>query len=376
MRLARAFLWLYPAVLVVVGVGFLVASLSQAGAVDEYKRAPQCRQAVTPSCYEVFTGTITSVHVNQGRSGERDDVVIETAAAGTLSVTLKPSATAAPHVRSGASVTVKRYRGAVTLIGVDGYGVASTADPISNQTSTSYAGLVFIALGVVSGAFPYFYARRRRNRYAAIGGMDMPETPTDILPTGNLGWSVRPQVNLSTLARYVIGGAVLLVLTFRALVDPARTMWALLFDSAIVVVVVGLLLLFFRNGRVFLDKEQAGKVDLLGRIKTLSLRDVKRAERFSVMNRYGSVKHLVFVGPDGQKAFEVAGSAWDFDRLDALCREAGIELGGTYYETVGVFGLNKRVPGTITWGRQLLIGLGVIAVVIPFIFLIVGPLQR
>ena len=88
MRLARAFLWLYPAVLVVVGVGFLVASLSQAGAVDEYKRAPQCRQAVTPSCYEVFTGTITSVHVNQGRSGERDDVVIETAAAGTLSVTL------------------------------------------------------------------------------------------------------------------------------------------------------------------------------------------------------------------------------------------------------------------------------------------------
>lgn len=376
MRIARALLWSYPAVLVVVGIGFLVVSLSQAGAADEYRRAPRCGTEVTSSCYDVITGTITSVHIRNGRGGERDDVVIETAAAGTLSVTLTPSASAAPHVRTGASVTVKRYRGAVTLIGVDGYGVPSTADPISNQTTTSYAGLVFIGLGVVSAAFPYFYARRRRSRFAAVGGLTMPETPTDILPTGNLGWSVRPQVNVSTLARYGIGAAALLVFTFRALVDPARTMWALLLDSTIVVVVVAALLLFFRNSRVFGDKEHVGKIDLFGRVKTLSLGDVKRAERFSVMNRYGSVKHLVFVGPDGRKAFEVAGSAWDFDRLDALCREAGIELGGTYYETVGVFGLNKRVPGTITWGRQLLIALGVIAVIVPFIFLIVGPLQR
>ncbi|HLQ16085.1 MAG TPA: hypothetical protein VK256_09565 [Candidatus Eisenbacteria bacterium] len=374
MRLARAFFWLYPAVLLVVGIGFLVASLSQAGAADEYRRAPRCGAEVTSSCYDVITGTITSVQVRNGRGGERDDVIIETAAAGTLSVTLTPSASAAPHVRTGASVTVKRFRGAVTLIGVDGYGVPSTSDPISNQTTTSYTGLVFIGLGVVSAAFPYFYARRRRNRYAESGVMETPVT--EILPTGNLGSSVRPQANLSTLARYGIGAALLLVLTFRALVDPARTIWALLLDSAIVVVVVGLLLLFFRNARVFVDKEQVGKIDMLGRLKTLSLRDVKGAERFSVLNRYGSVKHLVFVGPDGRKAFEVAGSAWDFDRLDALCREAGIELGGTYYETVSPFRLNKRVPGTITWGRQLLIALGVIAVIVPFIFLIVGPLQR
>jgi hypothetical protein len=166
------------------------------------------------------------------------------------------------------------------------------------------------------------------------------------------------QANLSTLARYGIGAALVLVLTFRALVDPVRTIWALLFDSAIVVVVGGLLLLFFRNARVFVDKEQVGKVDLLGRLKTLSLRDMKGAERFSVLNRYGSVKHLVFVGPDGRKAFEVTGSSWDFDRLDAQCLEAGIELGGTYDETVSPFRLNKRVPGTITWGRQLLIALG------------------
>lgn len=365
---------MYPAVLLVVGIGFLVASLSQAGAADEYRRAPRCGAEVTSSCYDVITGTITSVQVRNGRGGERDDVIIETAAAGTLSVTLTPSASAAPHVRTGASVTVKRFRGAVTLIGVDGYGVPSTSDPISNQTTTSYTGLVFIGLGVVSAAFPYFYARRRRNRYAESGVMETPVT--EILPTGNLGSSVRPQANLSTLARYGIGAALLLVLTFRALVDPARTIWALLLDSAIVVVVVGLLLLFFRNARVFVDKEQVGKIDMLGRLKTLSLRDVKGAERFSVLNRYGSVKHLVFVGPDGRKAFEVAGSAWDFDRLDALCREAGIELGGTYYETVSPFRLNKRVPGTITWGRQLLIALGVIAVIVPFIFLIVGPLQR
>src|SRR5258708_3073758 len=138
----------------------------------------------------------------------------------------------------------------------------------------------------------------------------------------------------------------------------------------------GVALLFFRNARVFVDKEQVGKIDMLGRLETLSLRDVKGAERFSVLNRYGSVKHLVFVGPDGRKAFEVAGSAWDFDRLDALGRAAGVELGGTYYETVSPFRLDKRVPRTITWGPQLLIGLGGVAVIVPFIFLIVGPLQR
>ena len=150
----------------------------------------------------------------------------------------------------------------------------------------------------------------------------------------------------------------------------------MLFDSTIVVAVAVPLWLFFRNSTVFADKEQVGKVNLWGRTKTLFLHDVRRAERFSVQDRYGAVKHLVFVGPDGRKAFEVAGSAWDFDHLDAMCQEVGIQLGGSYEEAVSAFRLNARVPGITTWGQQLLIVLGLFAVIIPFLILIIGPGRR
>ncbi len=129
MRIARAFIWVYPAVIIAIGVGFLVWSYFQAADADAYRRAPQCGDAVTPSCYELFAGVITSVDVSRTRSGERDDVVVKTEAAGNLTATLEPSDSAAPHVRTGANVTVKRYQGKVMLVTVDGFGVASTANP-------------------------------------------------------------------------------------------------------------------------------------------------------------------------------------------------------------------------------------------------------
>jgi hypothetical protein len=379
MRIARALTFLFPAALAAVGIGFLIWSLSQAGAVDAYNRAPRCGDAVTPGCYEVLQGTIRSVHVSQSRSGERDYVVIETAPAGTLSVTLRPSASAAPHVRTGANVLVKRYHGQVTLVGVDGFGIASTADPVSSQTDASFAGWSFIGIALVAvaiSAYPAWRGRRRRRRGSGEVGAAGAAPVTEILPSGNVGWSVRPRLDFSSVARYGSGAVLVPLLTIRALADPTRSAWALTFDVAIVVVVVGSIWLFFRNSRVFADKEKVGKTNLLGRTKILSVRDVKRAERFSVVNRYGSVNHLIFVGPDGRKAFEVAGAGWDFDRLDALCREAGIPLGGAYYEMVGAFGLNRRVPGTTKWGQQLLIGLALLVLVVPLIILIDGPQQR
>ncbi len=375
----RAFIWIYPGLMLAFGVGFLVWSFSQAADANAYRRAPQCADTVDPSCYEVFTGVIASVHVSQSRSGERDDVVVKTEVAGDLTATLEPSDSAAPHVRTGANATVKRYRGQVTLVTVDGYDVASTANPLANQNDAARYGWLFTGLGVVTAGY-IFYARRRRTRRAVSAGIDEIDQTAiaqgEILPSGSLGWSVRPKPNLTTLSRYAIGIVALIFLTLRALLDPNRTQWALALDSTVVLVAALALWLFYRNARIFADGQQVAKVDLFGRTKSLRLRDVKSAERFSVTSRYGANKHLVFVGPDGRKAFEVAGIAWDFDRLDALCREAGIHLGGSYEDLVGGFRMNTRVPGTTDWTQQLVLVFGLIVVIVLFVFLLVGPTQR
>jgi hypothetical protein len=119
-----------------------------------------------------------------------------------------------------------------------------------------------------------------------------------------------------------------------------------------------------------------GKTDVLGRTISLPVHDVLRADRFSVPNRYGRNQHLVFVGPDGRKAFDVAGPSWDYRHLDRLCRSAGIKLSGSYDELVGAFKLNQRVPGTTRWGQQLLLLLALVVYVVAFVALLTGPGRR
>lgn len=372
MRVARAFLWLYPGLLLAIGVSLLAWSYVQASDADAYRHAPQCGQTVSPNCYQIFTGVIESVQVSQTRSGERDKVVIKTDAAGTLTATLEPTDAAAPHVRTGANVMVKRYRGHVTLLTVDGYNVASTENPAAAQSDTRLYGWLLTGLGVVSAGY-IIYSRRRQNGRIEFLETEAPAmADAEVLPSGGLGWSVRPKPGATTLARYALAIVGLFLLTFRALLDPQRTTWALAFDMAIVLVVAVGLWLFYRNAQVFADGERVAKVDLFGRTKSLSLGSVKSAERFSV----GTSRHLVFVGPDGRKAFEVAGIMWDFDRLDVLCQRAGIHLGGSYREVVGTFKLNSRVPGTLTLSQVLLPGCGLMVLIFVAVLLQIGPSQR
>ena len=380
MRLSRALVWFYPSLLLSMGIGFQVWSLSQAGAADAYRNAGECSADATSGCYQVFPGQISSVQVHETREGERDDVVIQTASHGTLKATLEPSATAAPHVRSGAAVSVKLYHGQVTLVEVDGLGIASTTNPVANQGDASFNGWLLIALGVLSFAVP-FYARWRRRTVAqsqVVEGGLLPGGRLDpeILASGSLGWSVRPRRSPSSVARYGFVAVLLLGMTYPAIVDPTRTEWAILLDSVVVLGMFAIVGLYLRNDRVFADKEKVGKTDLLGRNVSLPLHDLQRADRFSVANRYSRNQHLVFVRTDGRKAFEVAGPGWDYGRLDELCESAGIKLSGSYDELVGAFKLNQRIPGMTRWGQQLAMGLGLIVFIVAFVALLIGPGRR
>lgn len=364
--------WIYTALVLLVGVGFLVASFAQEGSVEAYRSAPPCGTGKTTDCYELVPGQLTSVNVSQSRSGERDDVVIETAARGALTATLEPSLSAAPHVRTGAGVTAKLYNGHVTLVEVDGFNVASTDNPARGQSDLRFAGLIFIGLGALSFGVPFFLGRRR----SAWAAGPLERLQPEVIGTGNLGWSVRPRHSLSVYARYGLVVVLLVVLTLRALLDPARSTAALVLDSVVILGIVALLALHEHNARVFADQHEVGKTDLFGRTKKIPLESVQRAERFSVPTRGGTSRHLVFVGGDGRKAFEVAGPSWDFSQLDQLCREAQIKLSGSYDDWVGAFSLNRRVPGTTNWGVQFLLLLVIMGLVAAYVFVVAGPTSR
>jgi hypothetical protein len=269
MRIGRVLLWFYPALLLAVGIAFLNWSFSQAGAADAYRNAPACAVGFdTSGCYQQVDGQISSVQVSQTRDGERDGVVIQTAEQGPLTATLEPSATAAPHVRTGAQVKVKLYGGQVVLVEVDGILVASTANPVANQGDATFTGWLLVAFGLISVAV-VLYPRWRRKAEAADsitgGRLDRVHLESEILPSGNLGWSVRPRRSLLSLWRFGLMVVMMLAITFPAIVDPARSKWAIGLDSLMLLGIVVLVGLFLRNDRVFADGETVGKTDLLGR---------------------------------------------------------------------------------------------------------------
>ena len=381
MRLPRIPVWIYPALFLIAGIGFQIWSFSQSGAADAYRSAPECATETTSGCYQVFPGQITSVQVRQTRDGERDDVTIQTSSHGAVTATLEPSAASAPAVRTGADVTVELYQGQVTLVEVGSTGVPSTANPVANQGDASFNGWLLIAVGALGFGWPAYTRWRRKTAAASLqvgaGGIALPPTQleSEILASG-VGWSVRPLRNLATVGRYGFVAGVLLLMTYPAIVDPARTIWALLLDSVVILGMVALVILFLRNDRVFADRENVGKTDLLGRTVSIPIRDVVHADRFSVASRYGRNKHLVFVGADGRKAFEAGGPNWDYSRLDQLCEAAGITLAGSYDDLVGAFNLNERVPGTTRMGQQLIMFLAVLVVIVAVVVLLDGPGKR
>jgi len=154
---------------------------------------------------------------------------------------------------------------------------------------------------------------------------------TTVVPSGGAGWIVKPSLNTSTVLRLGLLCAVVILLTLRALLDPARTARAATLDVLIIGAAGFVLVVHFRNSKAIGDGDTITKVNWLGRSVSYPVSGIKHADRF----RSSASRYLVFAGPDGRQLFRVAGIYWDFDQLDQLCDKVGIPETGGYDEGVG-----------------------------------------
>src|SRR5450756_911658 len=118
-----------------------------------------------------------------------------------------------------------------------------------------------------------------------------------IVPSGGAGWIVKPSLRTSTLLRLGVLCAAVILLTLRALLDPARTAFAATLDVLTIGVVGLVLVVHFRNSKVIADRNTITKVNWLGRSVSYPVSEVKHADRF----RSSASCYLVFAGRDGRQ---------------------------------------------------------------------------
>lgn len=366
-------LWIYPGLLMVIGVAFLIAAQVQNGAADPYRRARECPDAASPDCYQLSPGTIRSVSVSQTRQGERDTSVIDTRGT-SVTVVLEPSASEAAHVKTGAAVTVKWYQGKVTLVEVDGLGVPSIDNPAAQQSNFQFYGIALLVLGGASALFLIWSRRRGAQRAAALvaGGESSAGMEPSLLPDGELGWVARPALQLRVVAALALGVGFMALTTLRFAGDPTRTERAIAFDAAILVLGALALLAYFSNSKVIASHKQITRVDWLGRSRTYPTADVLHVDRF----RSGPNPYLIFAGRDGRQLFRVSGIYWDYERLGEICGELGLTQVGDFNDIVGSRSINKRANARSNWGATALAIGALIVVIGVYVALLVGPTSR
>jgi hypothetical protein len=360
------------------GLVFVALAVHDAAAADDYRAALPCQAAGAgqTNCYELRDAVIESVHISQTRTGEQDDVVLATVD-GTLLATLEPASAVAPHVRTGASVTAKVYRGEVTLVTVDGLTVSSSANPAANQSQYRLYAIYFFGSTPVFLLLALLALRRRRSptlRPATAASPAMPLQPS-VLPDGRIGTIVAPH---APRFLWLQGGAVvfaLLVVSARWLLTPRDTFAVAVADAAIVVALAAALALYLRNARLFASGDGLGRVDWLGRRTQYPAGSISRAVRLTVAGRRRN-SYLAFVGPDDREMFKLANAYWDAAQLETACERAGVPVVGSYADVVSVYRANRRVGGSIRWGRDFLIAGVIVAAIIAAIVALDGPSTR
>jgi hypothetical protein len=371
----RFFPWIYTALLIAMGAGFLVAAYAQSSTADAYRNSSECADTASPNCFQLYPGTIKSVNVSQPRGGEQDTTVIDTQGK-SVTVVLKPTGSAASHVRTGAQVTLKWYQGKVTLVEVDGLGVSSIDNPVSEQSDFQFYGIFLIVFGVFTAALPMWLRRRRALRAQALavqGPTAVAGLEQTLLPTGSSGWIVRATLRRQAVLAIGLGAGFLLIATLpRVLGDATRLPIVIGLDAAIIGAGIVSLFLYLRNSKVIGDRQQITRVYWLGRSQTFPLTDILHVDRF----RSGQSRYAIFAGRDGRQLFRVSGIYWDYDQLDQMCRELGLDVVGDYVEIVGSRAIRKRAKAPTNWGSTVLILAALAAIIVVFVIVQIGPSSR
>lgn len=193
-----------------------------------------------------------------------------------------------------------------------------------------------------------------------------------IVPSGGAGWIVKPSLRTSTLLRLGVLCAAVILLTLRALLDPARTAFAATLDVLTIGVVGLVLVVHFRNSKVIADRNTITKVNWLGRSVSYPVSEVKHADRF----RSSASRYLVFAGRDGRQLFRVAGIYWDFDQLDHVCHKVGIAESEGYGQVVGALSIEKRARANTNWVALAGQLAALIVFIIVSVVLLSGPTSR
>jgi hypothetical protein len=261
----------------------------------------------------------------------------------------------------------------VTAVIVDGLSVPSVANPSANQAEYQFYGIVFTGPSLVLGGLLIFLSRRRRARPAHAGEPPPQALQLTVVPGGDVGTMVAPRMPASMLWRVALFVVLAPLFSARWLINPTLAPWVLAGDCALAALMVLAYWLYLRNSRLFVDGQGLGRVDWFGRLTRFPRGSLVHAVRFSVANSYARNPYLSFVGHDGREVFRVSVAYWDSAQLDALCERAGLPVEGAYDDVVGALRMNRRVPGSLKWGRTIVVFVILLVVVVGIVVALDGP---
>jgi len=324
--------YIFIALLTVVGSGLVLADAYQSVLAEEFSGAVECADSNSTHCYQLYPGVITIVRVTQVSAGQRDEVSIASRNT-SLRVSLLPSPSEAELVQVGAAVSVQWYVGSVASVRISGHAITSTSSPF-NRVDFAYAGWTLIWLAAAFGGI-VLVTRKLANASVApwaraITDLAFGVTGSEvILPTGTIGWSIRPRLKEVVVLPLVL--AVVALVSIRPFMNPDHLLIASIVDALLVGAALFGLALTVRNSRVMADTALLMKADRLGRIRSWPLTDIDQVADFNVQGPFSVIRCFAFIDHAGTELFTLTSMFWDLDEVETLCVSVGLPLDFDYY---------------------------------------------
>ena len=324
--------YLFIALLTVIGSGLVLADAYQSVLADDFSGAVECADTSSSHCYQLYPGVISSVRVTQVSAGQRDEVSIASRNT-SVRVSLLPSPAEAALVQVGAAVSVQWYVGSVASVRISGDAIPSTSSPFS-RADFAYAGWTLIWLAAAFGGIMLVtrklanapvapWVRAITDRAFGVTGREV------ILPTGTIGWSIRPRLKEVVVLPLVL--ALLALVSIRPFMNPDHLVFASIVEALVMGAALVGLALTLRNSRVMADTAMLMKAGRLGRIRRWPLSDFDLVADFYVQGPFAVIRCFAFIDHGGAELFTVTSMFWDLDQVEALCERAGLEVDFDYY---------------------------------------------